>query len=335
MTKTWWRLAGSAVLISFLAWRLDWGKVTAAFRGLDVRFWLAALGLQLFTQVVSTWRWQMFARSLRLGGTFRNYLAYYFVGMFFNLVLPTSVGGDVVRAWYLAHRPGSGSGRKMPAFLSVLADRVSGVVVLAAVACAAALFSGTELPGWIALAVFLVGAGAFAGVVGLPVLDRMLHLPHFATARLERLRRISRGGMVYYRDVTLMAKTTALSLVVQVNSVMVMGLIGAGLGLPVPPLYYGLLMPLVTLLTLLPVSVNGMGLREASTVFLLAPLGVGPGEAVTLALLLFAAQTSAGLVGLVPYLAGGLQRFDAREAAAESKHSDSEDEEESAAIVAA
>jgi hypothetical protein len=116
-----------------------------------------------------------------------------------------------------------------------------------------------------------------------------------------------------------MVKTTALSLVVQVNSVIVMALIGAGLHLPVPPLYYGILMPLVTLLTLLPISVNGMGLREACTVLLLAPLHVGEAEAVTLAFLLFAAQSAAALFGLIPYLAAGLQRFDARAAARENK----------------
>ncbi len=335
MSKKWWRLIGSAVLLSVLAWRLDWGHVLAAFKNLDARLWVGALALQLFTQVVSTWRWQMFARPLQLGGTFRNYLSYYFVGMFFNLVLPTSVGGDVVRAWYLAHRTGKGAGRRMPAFLSVLADRVSGVVVLAAVACVAAVRCSSILPDWIALAVTFVGAGAVCGVVGLPLLDRVLHSPRLATPRLERFRRITAGGMVYFRDTPLMTKTTALSLVVQVNSVIVMGLIGVGLGLPIPPYYYGLLMPLVTLLTLLPVSVNGMGLREASTVLLLAPLGIGEAEAVTLAFLLFAVQTAAGLVGLVPYLAGGLQRFNAREAAAENKAPEGEDEEESAAIAAA
>ncbi len=315
MSNKWWRLIGSAVLLSFLAWRLDWGHVAAAFRGLDARLWVAALALQLFAQVVSTWRWQMFARPLQLGGTFRNYLAYYFVGMFFNLVLPTSVGGDVVRVWYLAHRTGRGSGRRMPAFLSVLADRVSGVVVLAAVACVAAMLCRSILPQWIALAVVTVGAGACTGVVGLPILDAVLRLPRLATPRLERLRRLTNSGMLYLRDGTLVAKTTVLSIVVQVNSVIVLGLVGAGLGLPIPPYYYGLLMPLVTLLTLLPVSVNGMGLREASMVLLLAPLGIGDAEAVTLALLLFAVQTAAGLVGLIPYLAGGLPRFDAREAA--------------------
>jgi len=326
----WLRVGGSVGLLTFLAWKTDWHRVGEAFQRLDWRFWLAALALYVATQVVSTWRWRMFARELGLGGTFREYLSYYFVGMFFNLVLPTSVGGDVVRAWYLAHRPGPKTGQRMPAFVSVLADRVSGVVVLALVACVATALCPIPLPPVIRYTVIGVGIAAAAGVLGLPILNWLLHQPRFATKRLHHLQRLTAGGMVYYRNPRLIAGTTAISAIVQVNSVIVMALIGLGLGLPVPPLYYGILMPLMTLLTLLPVSVNGMGLREMSSAFILQQL---PGTPVSgteggiLAFLLFVAQSAAALVGIIPYLAGGLQHFDAVAAERESKEEEEEEEE--------
>jgi uncharacterized membrane protein YbhN (UPF0104 family) len=330
--KFFWRLVGSVALVIFLIWRLraDGDRVLAAFAGLDIRFFVAAFFLHVATQIVSAWRWRMFAVAVKLGGSIRSYFSYYFVGMFFNLVLPTSVGGDVVRAWYLAHHGGNGHGRRMPAFLSVLADRISGVIVLALVACTAALFCPVALPGTIVACVAGVGAGAIAGVIGLPILNRYLQARESLSTHLERLRRIAAGGMDYYRNVPLTVKTTLLSIFVQVNSVLVMALIGEGLGLQVPLGYYGIVMPLVSLLTLLPVSVNGMGLREFSTVLLLAPMGVGQAEAVTLAVLLFAAQTAAGLLGFFPYLLGGVQRFDAKAAARENK-----EEEEPSCTAAA
>ena len=95
---------------------------------------------------------------------------------------------------------------------------------------------------------------------------------------------------------------------VQVANVVLVWLVGEALGLPVPPLYYGVFVPLVSLLTLLPVSVNGMGLREAGTVLLLAPLGVGRAEAVALSLLTFAVLTAASLAGLGFYLFGHFPR---------------------------
>jgi hypothetical protein len=221
----------------------------------------------------------------------------------------------------------------MSAVLSVLADRVSGVVLLATVACLAAAFCPAELPAWVRGVVAGVGAAAVAGVVGLPLVNRIFHSPALSFRHLHQFRRLTAGGVAYLRNVRLVAATTALSLVVQVNCVIVMALVGTGLGLKVHPLYYGVVMPLMSLLTLLPISVNGMGLREWSTVALLAPLGVGSSEAVALAFLVFTVQSAAGLAGLIPYLGGGMPRFDARSAAARGKDEKEEAPEEAEAAA--
>src|SRR5262249_40042492 len=71
---------------------------------------------------------------------------------------------------------------------------------------------------------------------------------------------------------------------------------------PVPAAYYWVLVPMVTLLTLLPVSLNGMGIREGGMVLFLAPLGVGTGTALSLAFLWFAVFTAASLGGGCVYL---------------------------------
>src|SRR5205823_13782081 len=96
--------------------------------------WLAALALLALAQVVSAFRWQLLARPLGFRRSLGQYTGFYFVGMYFNLLLPTSVGGDVVRAWYLDGK----SGRKLAAFLSVLVDRFSRLLILLFLACVAA-----------------------------------------------------------------------------------------------------------------------------------------------------------------------------------------------------
>ena len=111
-------------------------------------------------QVVSAVRWQWLARPLGFGGPLRQYVGAYFVGMFFNLLLPTSVGGDAVRAVYL----NAGSGRRVAAVLSVLLDRLSGLIVLIGVACLATILCPMPLPGWVRLA---VGGAAAAAAIGL------------------------------------------------------------------------------------------------------------------------------------------------------------------------
>jgi uncharacterized membrane protein YbhN (UPF0104 family) len=307
--KKCWRLLGSLVLVGVLAWRLDWRQVASAFAGLDVTLWLLALGLYLLTQGVSALRWQMLARTLGLGGRWRDYLGYFFIGMFFNLVLPTSVGGDVVRAWYLGRLDGPPPplGRRTAAYLSVLADRVNGFVVLIAVACVAALCCPLPLPGPVAWAVASMGAAAALGLASLPALPWLQKvLPVH-----PRLTPILAGARLCLGDRRRLLIVSALSLVVQLANVVLAWLVGEALGLPIPPLYYGVFIPLVSLLTLLPVSLNGMGLRETGTMLLLDPLGVGAASAVTLSLLLFAVYTAASLGGGLFYLLGRSPRFEA------------------------
>jgi uncharacterized membrane protein YbhN (UPF0104 family) len=307
------RLCGSAILLAVLAWRLDWRQVGAAFAHLNVWLWLLAVAAYAAIQALSSVRWRMLARVQGYDGPLAAFVAYYFIGMFFNLVLPTSVGGDVVRVWYLANRDGTGprEGRRMAALVCVMAERVNGVLVLVALACVAAALSPTPLPPWLAASVAAVGVAAVCCVAALPILNRLFEkYPRVGGhPRLSHLRRLLAGSLAYGEHPALAFTVTALSVVVQLGNVVVAWLIGAALGLPISPWYYGVLVPLVTLLTLLPVSVNGMGLREAGTVLLLAPLGVAEADAVTLSFLTFAVYTAASLGGVFFYLFGRFPRY--------------------------
>src|SRR5262249_22043845 len=94
----------------------------------------------------------------------------------------------------------------------------------------------------------------------------------------------------------------ALSIFVQVANVLIVWLIGLALAAPVPASFYWVFVPMVSLLTLLPISVNGMGVREGGTALLLAPVGVSHHVAVTLAFLWFAVYVATILLGGVVYL---------------------------------
>src|SRR5947209_6261642 len=135
------RIAGSALLLGWLALRTDWSRLAAAFGELDWPLWLAGVGLYLAVQVVSGLRWRLLARPLQFDAPTGDYVRFTFIGMFFGLFLP-SIGTDVVRAWYLD----AGSGRKRAALLSVLLDRALGLAVLLAMVVVAALVYPGTLP---------------------------------------------------------------------------------------------------------------------------------------------------------------------------------------------
>jgi uncharacterized membrane protein YbhN (UPF0104 family) len=304
VTRNLLRPAGSVALLAFLAWRTDWGEIARAFAGLRLGWWLLAVGLYAVTQVVSSLRWRLLAGPLGFRQTLGRFIAYYYVGMFFNLVLPTSVGGDVARAWYLDGR----SGRKVSAFLSVFADRASGLLMLIAIACIAAVCSPLDLPPRVTWTVYGMGGGAALGLLALWGLARYSVLStQYSVLRFSR--DVQSALLPAPR---LFLVTTLLSVFVQAANVIVLWLAGLALGLDVPASYYWILVPVVTLMTMVPVSLNGMGVREWGTVLMLAPLGVGKESATALAFLWFLTFSAVSAAGAFFYLFGHFPRFEVR-----------------------
>jgi uncharacterized membrane protein YbhN (UPF0104 family) len=292
------RFAISAALLAWVAWHTDdWDQVASAFAHMRVELWLAALALLAAAQAVSAWRWQMLARPLGFERTVPQLLSYYFIGMYFNLLLPTSVGGDVVRAWYLNGR----DGRRLAALAAVFLDRFSGLLVMLGLACAGVLLSPHELPEWVPGVVWGTAGCAVLAVAAVPLAARW---GGKVSSRLAKVRL----ALAQLTAPRLLVGSTVLSLGVQAGNVALLMLVGAAIGVPVPLAYYWILVPMVTLLTMLPVSINGTGVREGAMVLFLAPFGVPRELAVTLALLWFSVFLVASLAGGVVYLFGHFER---------------------------
>jgi uncharacterized membrane protein YbhN (UPF0104 family) len=261
-------------------------------------WWCAALSLCLAAQGISSVRWRWLARRQGFDRPLWKFAGYYLIGMFFNLLLPTSIGGDVVRAWYLDGR----SGRRGAALACVVTDRLGGLVVLLVLACVAVLASPTPIPAWVSASVGLAASGAF---VGLALLPRLAELSLWN----ERWRRLL-VGLRAAIGLVVQPWPALLSLVVQVLNVVLVWCLARAVAAEVPLTYCGILVPMVSLLTLLPVSLNGMGVREGFTVLYLAHLGVPTGTALTLALLWFAVFAAVGAAGGLVYLAGSFPRVE-------------------------
>src|SRR5262249_45042449 len=157
----------------------------------------------------------------------------------FNLMLPTSVGGDVVRAYYVNGQ----SGRRLAAFASVFLDRLNGLLVLVALACLAVTFAPLELPAWIGLSVWGIAGCGVLGLVGLQIFARLGRL---APARMEQIATAVR----LLRVPRILAATLVLSFFVQAANVVIVWLVGQAIHAPIPAAYYWIMVPMVSLLTL-------------------------------------------------------------------------------------
>jgi uncharacterized membrane protein YbhN (UPF0104 family) len=287
------RFVVSGALIGWLAWRTDWTSLGQALAHARFALWWVAAAVYLATQAASALRWQLLSRPLGFERTLADYTRMYFVGMFFNLFLPTSVGGDVMRAWQLR----AGDDRKLHALFSVFVDRASGLFVLLCLGLAGVLASPIALPDAIRRAVYVTAGCALAGVVGVCIASML-------GRRIPRMRSLAAALNLYLRNPKLAISTTLLSLTIQAANVAVLWILSIALNLDVPAGYYVVAVPMITLMTVLPISLNGIGVREGGMILFLSPLGVSDAAAVSLAVLWFMVFTAASLVGGVVYFLG-------------------------------
>ena len=290
------KLAVSVGLLAYLLRLVDLPSLLAAFARVDPPWLAAAFALYLAGQALSAIKWGMLAEAAGLGAPLARFISHYFVGMYFNVFGLGTLGGDVVRALLLA----KGSGRRTLALNTVLADRVSGLLVLLAIALVSLLLFRTyELPApiyWttIALSASLLGGWRLAPRV----------LPLLLSEENWFRRLVEKDLAPYWSDWTLLARVSVLSAVFHLSQIGVLVLLAKSLGIGIPATYYFIFGPLVNVFSALPISINGLGVREGTTVFFLTHVGVPAELAVAFSLSWFGLVLASAGVGALVYLRG-------------------------------
>jgi uncharacterized membrane protein YbhN (UPF0104 family) len=222
--------------------------------------------------------------------------------MFFNLFAPGTVGGDVSRVYYLvkdeeAHAKGRAV-TTVHAAMSVLMDRGIGMLVLVWLGAAGLLlFPGYSIPSPVRTAVLLLALAILAGVLLIPLVQRVL--PDDGHHLLVKLRLALRSYRTHWRA---LGVATLLSLGIHLIQAWMHVAMGRALDLDLPFSFCIIVYPLVGTFAAIPISVNGLGLREGGYVFLLAVLGIGTEKAVAFGILLFLIVALDSLIGGLLFL---------------------------------
>ncbi len=291
------KVAISLALLAILLRAVDWRHILAELRGAHLGWVAAAWGLFLIGLVVRAWRWQGLLAAQAVSAPLGVLTRWYFVGGFFNTVLPTGFGGDVVKTYALARysdRPGAAAG-------SVLIDRFSGILALLIMGGGALLLAPTLATPTVAWMIWLLLAGALIGAFLMvqPSLQTWLRtrLPWLERARAGRalLDALPAYGVAPF------ARAVGVSFLFNSLLIGVNVCLARALGLEVRLAYFLIFVPLTSLSLLLP-SVGGLGVRELSYVALFSQAGVNAAAATALSLLFYAVTLAAGLLGGVFYL---------------------------------
>jgi glycosyltransferase 2 family protein len=296
------KLLVSAGLIAYFLSRIHIERFLQTFKSANFSYIALALGVYLVAQGVSAVRWTALARPLGIKTPFKDLVQYYLIGMFFNLFAPSTVGGDVTRVYYLVKdEDAHAKGRPVTtvhAAISVLMDRGIGMVVLVWIgALALLLFPHYAVPHTIRSVTFVLALGLLAGVLLAPVLKRFL--PEDGPQLAVKLRLALRGYRLHWRA---LLAATLLSLIVHLIQAWMHTVMARALGLDLPFSFCLIIYPLVGTFSAIPISLNGLGLREGGYIFLLAVVGVGTEPAIAFGILLFLIVALDSLLGGLLFL---------------------------------
>jgi len=292
-------LVSSGLLVFFFT-RIHFERFLHTLAGADFNYVAIGLIVYLATQLVSALRWAVLSRPLGFDTRYKDFSLYYLIGMFFNLFAPSTVGGDVTRVYYLARdgdkHPGKGwAVSTIPAAVSVFMDRAVGMTVLLWLgATALALFPYYAVPSGIRSLTFALSLALVAGGLLVPVLRRLL--PDDGHPIVVKLRLAMRA---YHDHWGVIPQAILLSFVLHLVQAWIHFLMGKALHINIPFSFCLILYPLVGTFAAIPVSLNGIGLREGGYLFLLGLIGVSTEHGIAFGLLLF-------LIVVVDSLIGGL-----------------------------
>jgi glycosyltransferase 2 family protein len=289
----------SAALLAVLYGRMDFANLAAALRRVQpgplALFFLLLLG----NTAISAWKWKSLLAADGVALPFAPLFASYWVGTFFNVFLPSNIGGDAYRIVDVGRR----SARPVHTAASVFADRLSGFLALAVFGLVFPLLGRGRVAQPLLLA---LPAATFAGLLGLlwmlwtPGPSRWL-LRRRVVRRFPRFEGACRAfldSMAAYRGrPRVLGRVMAISFLFQFAVIVAVSLLGAALELRIPFFAYCVFVPLISLLEAVPVSIYGLGLRDTGYVLFLTQTGYTRGDAAALSLLYVSASLAYAAVG--------------------------------------
>jgi uncharacterized protein (TIRG00374 family) len=283
--------------IFFLIFRnIDFMAVSETIIGLDVSLLMLGILFQLASTLLAGLRWCRVSQLLGLQQRPIFYLRSYFKGFFFNQGLPTSIGGDAIRVLDVAKL----GGRKRDAFRGVFIDRLLGLTGLLLVNFIANLLNPNLLPQELFWLINLIVA---AGIGGFVLLNFIHHLTFLKQWRITTfVVAISRELNSIFHRLAEWFIHGGLAMTIHLLSMVAIYFIGHSVGMEESLLTFLVIVPPVVLLTLIPISLAGWGVREGAMIGLFGLIGADKTVVLSMSLLYGLVLVIASLPGLYVYL---------------------------------
>lgn len=292
----------SIALLIFLFNRIDLKKTLLYIRTVEPLYFLCAILLYVFVVFLCMIRWYILLKTLKHDLSFGRIFVSFCGGSFFNVFLPSSIGGDIVRTADL-----SGHTKDVSSiFATVFLDRLTGFLGLVIIAFFGFLY------GYVCGLKY--DPGLFLFIVIFTIILVSILLAIFSKRVFNLINRIIRFKFIKnyftkfhnscfsfrFQKIALL-KTTLISILLQGLYSGVFYFVGMSLGIKLDIIYFLFFIPIISLITILPISIGGLGLRDNAAVVLFKTVGVASDKVVAMTLINFAFLFFIGIIGGIIY----------------------------------
>lgn len=299
------RFSVTAVLLYLLFKRTPLGEFFSMVKSMKISFWFACVILYTGVQSLSALRWWILIKAKGINYTLFRTMSLYFMGMFFNIILPTGIGGDFIKGWELTQA----SGRGAASFASIITERLTGFLILVLIGFFSSLLGlriiDEPVVFYVISASLLILLGAGIITFKKPAFFKMYvksFLPKVWQID-EKLQRTYEEVADYKRHPAAIMWSFLLSFPIQIANIFMVMLVARGLGINISFVYFFIFIPAVIILSiLLPISISGLGVREWLCVYLFGKIALLQVDALSMSLIWFSVMVATSLFGGIVFL---------------------------------
>jgi uncharacterized membrane protein YbhN (UPF0104 family) len=291
---------GVSLALLYLALRgINFAAIQARLSQINIIWILVAIVITLIQVVLGALRWREVSALCNAPLTDLQAFRYNMIGSFFNQTLPSSIGGDAVRLWLIGR---TGAGWRAASY-SILTDRAVGFIALALIIVASLPWSyGMIADDKGRLALVLVDAAALAAGIGFLVFG---YLPARWMKALWPTRHVHACSVIANKVIfskATGAKIAVLSLTIHVLAVVIAWCAVRAIDAPASFEQLFMLTPPIMLITMLPISIAGWGVREATMMIAFGYAGLVPADGTVVSILFGAVFFIVGAMGGVVWI---------------------------------
>ncbi len=298
------RIAISIAILVFLFKNIDIRNLTGIIKNADKLLVVISSLVFLSAYILAFLRWRMLLAALNIHLPLKRTIASYAAGLFFNLFLPSSIGGDFMRSVDLSVH----TKKPKEIIATVFLDRLSGYIGLVILAVSVFFL------GWDFLREESILFSLFIIVLILVVVLLVL-FNKFIYGKIKSFLKSPDSGQIrelltdLHEEIHLfrnrrgvVVKNIALSVLIQAMTPASFYILAISLGIRISPIYFFVFLPIIGAITLLPISIGGLGLRDATAIYFFAKAGVPKDMTFAMSLLNFSFIIIFGALGGLIYV---------------------------------